>query len=37
MQWWNWENEDIYNAVPLLQSEKFDQLFQYYKRQVKGN
>ena len=37
MQWWNWGNEDIYNAVPLLQSEKFDQLFQYYKRQVKGN
>ena len=32
MQWWNWDYEDIYNVVPLLQSAKIDKLIVYYNR-----
>ena len=32
MQWWNWDYEDIYNVVPLLQSAKIDELIVYYNR-----
>ena len=30
IQWWNWEYEYIYDAVPILQSNRIDQLFRYY-------
>lgn len=31
MQWWDWDYEDIYNVVPLLQSNRVDELIAYYK------
>lgn len=36
MQWWDWEYEHIYNAVPFLQSENIDALYQYYCCNIKG-
>ena len=36
MKWWDWSDDQIYNAVPLLQSEDFDALFEYYNTVVKG-
>lgn len=31
MQWWNWEDENIVSAIPLLQSNDIDGLWKYYK------
>lgn len=31
MQWWNWNDEIIYDAVPLLQSDKIDALYDFWK------
>ena len=31
MKWWDWNYEDIYNVVPLLQSESVEELIAYYK------
>ena len=30
IQWWNWSNEQIYDAIPILQSNDLEQLFEYY-------
>ncbi len=35
MQWWDWKYEQIYDAVPLLQSEDIDALYRYYICHVK--
>ena len=34
MKWWGWEYEDIYNAIPLLQSNEIEKLFEYYEQIV---
>lgn len=34
MQWWNWDDEDIVNVIPLLQSNDIDGLWNYYKCNV---
>ncbi|SFB13688.1 Acetyltransferase (isoleucine patch superfamily) [Acetitomaculum ruminis DSM 5522] len=31
MKWWDWDYESIYDAIPLLQSEKIDELYDFYK------
>lgn len=31
MKWWDWDYQDIYNVVPLLQSESVEELIAYYK------
>lgn len=30
MKWWNWEYKYIYDAIPLLQSDQYEELYQYY-------
>ncbi len=35
IQWWNWEYEYIYDAIPILQSNQIDKLFMYYDTVVK--
>lgn len=35
IQWWNWDKEYIYDAVPLLQSNDLEQLFKFYDTIVK--
>lgn len=30
IQWWNWDKGLIYDAVPLLQSDSLEKLFEYY-------
>ncbi|MCM1185105.1 MAG: CatB-related O-acetyltransferase [Lachnoclostridium sp.] len=37
MQWWNWSDEDIVAAIPLLQSSNIDGLWNYYKEHVNQN
>lgn len=34
MKWWDWPYEKIENAIPLLQSEKFEELYEYYLKNV---
>lgn len=34
IKWWDWEYQDIYHAVPLLQSNCYEELFEYYNRVV---
>lgn len=34
IKWWDWEEKDIYYAVPLLQSSNFEELFRYYEDNV---
>lgn len=34
IKWWNWDDKDIYNAVPLLQSGNFEEFFKYYDENV---
>lgn len=36
MQWWDWDYDKLYDAVPLLQNEDIDALYEYYLRNVKG-
>lgn len=36
MKWWDWEYKYIYDAVPLLQSEKHEELYEYYLKNVKN-
>ena len=31
MKWWNWDYEDIYDVVPLLQSGNVNGLIAYYR------
>lgn len=35
IRWWDWSNELIYDAIPLLQSNSFEELFAFYERYVK--
>lgn len=35
VQWWNWNDEDIVAAIPLLQSSDIDGLWKFYKEHVK--
>ena len=35
IQWWNWEKSQIYDAIPLLQSNSVEELFKYYDTVVK--
>lgn len=30
IQWWNWDYAYLNEAVPLLQSQHFEELFQFY-------
>lgn len=34
MSWWEWPYEDIYWAIPLLQSNDIDGLYKYYQRYI---
>ncbi len=34
MKWWDWEYEDIYHVVPLLQSNNFEELLRFYEETV---
>lgn len=34
MKWWNWSYEKIEKVIPLLQSEKFDELYKYYLENI---
>lgn len=34
MQWWNWEYQYIYRAIPLLQSNDLNGLYNYYNKYV---
>lgn len=36
IQWWNWKEEHIYDAIPLLQSDSMEKLFAYYENVVKA-
>lgn len=35
MQWWDWDYESIYNAIPYLQSYNYDDLYNYYIQNIK--
>lgn len=35
INWWDWDYEDIYDAIPILQSEQMERLFQYYEERIK--
>lgn len=37
IQWWNWDKEHIYDAIPLLQSNRTEQLFEFYESVVKNH
>lgn len=30
IKWWDWEYRDIYHAIPLIQSNAYEELFKYY-------
>lgn len=34
MKWWDWDYELIYEAVPLLQSNSFEKLYEFYRKNV---
>ncbi len=36
IKWWNWNYIDLHQAVPLLQSNRIQELFKYYDEQVKN-
>jgi acetyltransferase-like isoleucine patch superfamily enzyme len=35
MQWWDWDYDSIYNAIPYLQSSNYDDLYNYYEQNIK--
>lgn len=35
IRWWDWDYEKLYDAIPLLQSEQFDELIRYFESNVK--
>lgn len=35
MRWWDWNDELIYDAIPLLQSSSFEELFAFYEQHVR--
>lgn len=36
MKWWDWDYEEIYEAVPLLQNEEIDKLWEFYVSKCKA-
>lgn len=34
IEWWNWKKEYIYDAIPILQSNNINKLFEYYDNVV---
>lgn len=36
IKWWDWDYEDVYDAIPILQSEQMERLFQYYEEKVRA-
>lgn len=34
MRWWDWEDFQIYDAIRLLQSGKYDELYHYYMEKI---
>ncbi len=34
MKWWDWDYENLYKALPLLQSQQYEQLYEYYKKHI---
>lgn len=34
IKWWDWEDKDIFHAVPLLQSSNFEEFFKYYEENI---
>ena len=34
IQWWNWEDKHIVNAIRMLQSNRIEELIEYYYRNV---
>lgn len=36
MKWWDWEYKDIYQVVPLLQSNNIEELYDYWKKSVRN-
>lgn len=34
MKWWDWSYENIYRAIPLLQSSDIEGLYKYYREYV---
>lgn len=37
IQWWNWDDRLLAEAVPILQSQNMDKLFQFYEEKVTDN
>lgn len=35
IKWWDWADELIYKAIPLLQSNAYEELFDFYEKNVK--
>lgn len=35
MKWWNWDYESIYDVIPLLQSDNYQALYDYYFEHIK--
>ena len=36
IKWWDWDYEQIYKTIPLLQNEDYIQLFAYYEEKILG-
>lgn len=36
MAWWDWSLDKLVDAIPLLQSDRFDELYTYYLKNVKA-
>ncbi|WP_243140850.1 CatB-related O-acetyltransferase [Candidatus Galacturonibacter soehngenii] len=37
MKWWDWDYEYIYDAIPFLQSNNYDALYDYYLERINNN
>lgn len=35
IKWWDWSDELIYKAIPLIQSSSFEELFDFYEKNVR--
>ena len=35
MQWWNWDEEDIFKMIPILQSNDIKSLWNYFNNEIK--
>lgn len=34
IKWWDWSYRDVFNVIPILQSDNFPALFQYYEENI---